>query len=64
VHTLVYQGALWSLRRAPEECPEAVVDLWRECIDVDPAKRPCAPGLVRRLELLVTRKLSNKGSSA
>jgi hypothetical protein len=52
------------LRRAPEECPEAVVDLWRECIDVDPAKRPCAQGLVRRLELLVTRKLSNKGSSA
>lgn len=58
------RDALVSVCRAPEECPQAVVDLWRECMEVDPAKRPCAQGLVRRLEVLVTHKLSGKAASA
>ena len=50
--------------RAPEDCPQAVVDLWYECVDPDPAKRPTAAQIVSRLEPVVAHRLHTKAQSA
>ncbi|KAK9838454.1 hypothetical protein WJX81_000210 [Elliptochloris bilobata] len=50
--------------RAPEDCPQGVVDLWRECVDPDPANRPTAAVIVSRLEPFVAHKLHGKAQSA
>ncbi len=45
------RGAL-RLLRVPEECPQEVADLFEECTRPDPAGRPTAGDLVRRLTAL------------
>lgn len=35
--------------RCPQEAPQAVADLIRECLDVDPARRPAMEDIIRRL---------------
>lgn len=39
-------------RRVPEECPQEVADLIKQCLDVDPEKRPSAEACIRRLQAL------------
>lgn len=39
--------------QVPEDCPQAVVDLYTECTAVDPADRPTARQLVERLTQII-----------
>ena len=40
------------------------MDLWYECVDPDPAKRPTAAQIVSRLEPVVAHRLHTKAQSA
>lgn len=45
----VSQRIQWRMPRAPDECPQAVLELITDCMLPDPALRPSAAQALRRL---------------
>ncbi|KAK9831310.1 hypothetical protein WJX81_001003 [Elliptochloris bilobata] len=55
--------------RVPEECPQGVADLWRDCTSLDPAARPsaaedCPQGVVDLWQACIARDPSSRPSAA
>ncbi|KAL4422644.1 hypothetical protein ABPG75_008841 [Micractinium tetrahymenae] len=40
----------WQLPRAPQDCPQAVLELIQQCLQEDPQRRPTAAEALRRLQ--------------
>ena len=45
-----YRRLFWVMPRVPSECPQAVADLYHDCVRPNPAERPTAKEIVARLE--------------
>jgi serine/threonine protein kinase len=50
---VVERRGAWRLPRAPEECPEAVLSLIQECVQLDPKQRPTAAQALQQLRAAV-----------
>lgn len=47
---LISRRASWALPRAPGDCPQEVLDLIQDCLQVDPWLRPSAAQALQRLQ--------------
>ena len=45
-----YSKCLWSVCRVPDECPQAIADLYQACTSFDARQRPKASEVMRIIE--------------